>query len=519
MLWDFRDRLVMTRRQAVDADDDDGQQRQGERTYYVYDASGQRVRKVTELADGRLKDERVYLGAYELYRRYDGNPVVRETLPVSDGTQQFASVETRVEGDEPRVPQQLVRYQFGNHLGSAVLELDGGGDIISYEEYYPYGCTSYQAVRNQRETPNRYRYTGKERDEESGLYYHGARYYAPWLCRWTSADPLGLVGGINLYRFAAANPIRFTDPTGYQPRVLALGRRTIEHPLTGEQIPHTPQVVQNAANNPYLDPRTTVVTFNDLLQRRGEVLDEWRRVVGQGLPPGSTGLQSGELLQRFLEGVTTIHFTTTGVDVFADTHTSAELRGVIAYLSEGRNLDQDVFFQEGANVSRIPAGTSIVEGAELPERIAAHLPPSFRLPPRPLPPTTPRTPPTNRPPPQSPPPAGRQLSGVASDTAAEVAEEVTESAGRRLATGLGRLAGRAARIVPFLGFGATLLTFDPNDLYNLSDNALGEAILGEHPLALIRDVAAAHSAVVNLLSIAIEPIVQAGLENQFVVSY
>jgi uncharacterized protein RhaS with RHS repeats len=89
----------------------------------------------------------------------------------------------RTQGNEPGVPQQLIRYQFGNHLGSASLELDDQAQIISYEEYTPYGSTSYQAVRSQTETPKRYRYTGKERDEESGLYYHGARYYAPWLGR------------------------------------------------------------------------------------------------------------------------------------------------------------------------------------------------------------------------------------------------------------------------------------------------------------------------------------------------
>ena len=66
-------------------------------------------------------------------------------------------------------PAQLIRYQFGNHLGSASLELDDQAQIISYEEYYPYGSTSYQAVRSQTEAPKRYRYTGKERDEETGL--------------------------------------------------------------------------------------------------------------------------------------------------------------------------------------------------------------------------------------------------------------------------------------------------------------------------------------------------------------
>jgi RHS repeat-associated protein len=131
-----------------------------------------------------------------------------------DDKQRIALVETRTAGTEIGVPMQLIRFQFGNHLGSAALELDDGAQIISYEEYTPYGSTSYQAVRSQTETPKRYRYTGKERDDESGLYYHVARYYAPWLGRWTSCDPLGLADGLNLYRYVRANPVVFLDPSG-----------------------------------------------------------------------------------------------------------------------------------------------------------------------------------------------------------------------------------------------------------------------------------------------------------------
>jgi RHS repeat-associated protein len=108
----------------------------------------------------------------------------------------------------------VVRYQFGNLLGSASLELDDHADIISYEEYTPYGGTSFQAVRSQTETPKRYRFSGKERDDESGLYYHGARYYAPWLGRWVSADPVGIADGVCLYAYAGGNPVKFVDPTG-----------------------------------------------------------------------------------------------------------------------------------------------------------------------------------------------------------------------------------------------------------------------------------------------------------------
>src|SRR5258708_5211715 len=63
------------------------------------------------------------------------------------------------------LPVTTVRYQFGNHLGTACLELDENADVITYEEYYPYGSTSYQAGRTLAEVSlKRYRYIGKERD-------------------------------------------------------------------------------------------------------------------------------------------------------------------------------------------------------------------------------------------------------------------------------------------------------------------------------------------------------------------
>lgn len=216
MLWDFNDQLKMTQRQKVNDEDVDGVQRHGERSWYVYDAGGQRVRKVSELKTGQVREERIYLGGFEIYRKYGADPLVRETLHITDDKQRIALVETRVRGNETGVPHQLVRYQFSNHLGSASLELDGQSRIIAYEEYAPYGSSTYQAVRSHTETPKRYRYTGKERDEESGLYYHGARYYAPWLGRWVSADPAGLVDGSNLYHYASDSPVCFIDPGGTQ---------------------------------------------------------------------------------------------------------------------------------------------------------------------------------------------------------------------------------------------------------------------------------------------------------------
>ena len=219
MQWDFNDQLRMTQRQTVNAGDADGVAHRGERTWYVYDATGQRVRKVTERADGRIRHERVYLDGFEVYRRYGRNPLVRETLHVMGGEQRVALVETRTQG-EGAEPRRLVRYQLGNHLGSVALELDEAAQIISYEEYTPYGSTSYQAVREGIEAPKRYRYTGMERDEESGLNYHTARYYAPWLGRWTSCDPAKEREYDNGYIYSFLNPLILTDKNGKNPSFL-----------------------------------------------------------------------------------------------------------------------------------------------------------------------------------------------------------------------------------------------------------------------------------------------------------
>jgi RHS repeat-associated protein len=215
MDWDIKDQLHAIQQQVVN----DGP---GERTYYVYDAAGQRARKVTERASGAKKQERIYLSGLEVYREYSGDggavALERETLHVLDDNRRVAMVETKtadVDAPANTLPSTLIRYQFDNHLGSASLELDDGGALISYEEFYPYGSTSYQAGRSAAGVSlKRYRYTGKERDDETGLYYHGARYYAPWLGRWASTDPAGLAASANLYAYVGSNPLRAIDRTG-----------------------------------------------------------------------------------------------------------------------------------------------------------------------------------------------------------------------------------------------------------------------------------------------------------------
>ena len=208
MDWDYRDRLIATSRTIGSA---------AETTFYTYDLHGERVRKITESSTGTKKQERIYVGRFEVYREYSGNGTTvsleRETMHVMDDKQRIALVERRTQGTEGEA--LLIRYQMSNHLGTACLELDQAADIISYEEYTPYGSTTYQAVRaGLDKNPKRYRYTGKERDEENGLSYHSARYYASWLGRWTACDPSGISDGLNLYSYVSCRPIVSSDPTG-----------------------------------------------------------------------------------------------------------------------------------------------------------------------------------------------------------------------------------------------------------------------------------------------------------------
>ena len=203
MDWDFKDELRVVNLGG------------GGTAYYVYDAGGQRVRKVIEKNAGTLIEERIYLGGLEVYRKRQNGTVAleRETLHVMDDKQRIALVETRTQGTDDS-PAQLIRYQYGNHLGSASLELDNQAKVISYEEYYPYGSTSYQVVRSQTETAKCYRYTGMERDEETGFNYHRARYYAVWLGRWVSCDPIGMISGANAYTYCDDSPVLKGDPSG-----------------------------------------------------------------------------------------------------------------------------------------------------------------------------------------------------------------------------------------------------------------------------------------------------------------
>jgi RHS repeat-associated protein len=215
MEYNFKDELTAVSQQSVTSGIP-------ETTYYVYDSTGQRVRKITEnsAADGATptkKSERLYIASVEIYRELSGanSGLERTSLHIMDDARRIGMIDTRNDVNDGTATR-TIRYQLTNHLDTASLEVDDNADVINYEEYHPFGTTAYQAVSSDIIVAvKRYRYTGKERDEESGLYYYGARYYLCWLGRWMKPDPTGLRNGLNMYSYVNNKVISFRDPNGF----------------------------------------------------------------------------------------------------------------------------------------------------------------------------------------------------------------------------------------------------------------------------------------------------------------
>ncbi|MBS3049639.1 RHS repeat-associated core domain-containing protein [Enterobacter mori] len=197
----------------------DGVQRaDGENDYehYQYDGQGIRISKVSSrVANGENRTRRretvSYLPGMRLCRyEYEGRTQGRHySLNFPLAGHSAASWLYLEDGTEQ------LRFNCQDSQGSVGVALSAEGDIISREEFYPFGGASLYSARSEGEAEYKYyRYSGKERDNLSGLYDYGFRYYAPWLCRWISPDPLGMVDGPNLYLMVRNNPVTYHDIAG-----------------------------------------------------------------------------------------------------------------------------------------------------------------------------------------------------------------------------------------------------------------------------------------------------------------
>lgn len=180
--------------------------------HYLYDAAGQRVKKLVRKQGGQIEITHYIDGVFE-HHRWGGQSQAGENnhVHVMDDMQRMSLV--RLGDAHPDDRGLAVQFHLGDHLGSSNVVADSGGALVNREEFTPYGETSFGSF-----TKKRYRYTGMERDEENGFTYQGARYCAPWLSRWLNPDPIGLRGGMSLYVYSHGNPIAYVDPSGTDPK-------------------------------------------------------------------------------------------------------------------------------------------------------------------------------------------------------------------------------------------------------------------------------------------------------------
>jgi RHS repeat-associated protein len=162
-------------------------------TTYVYDASGQKLRRTA----GTLTTD--YIGG----RQYDNGTI------------------TFIQTDEGRaLPNGTTAYNYeyslADNLGNSRVTFDTGSGVarqVQQDDYYPFGLDIPRGTIGS--PKNEYLYNKKEFQENLGVYDYGARFYDPVIGRWNTIDPLAEKGRRwSPYNYVINNPIRFIDPDG-----------------------------------------------------------------------------------------------------------------------------------------------------------------------------------------------------------------------------------------------------------------------------------------------------------------
>jgi RHS repeat-associated protein len=174
--------------------------------HYLYDAGGNRVKKLVRNDGGSYTSTSYIDGFYEYLT--DGTDE-QSLSHVMDDKSRIAMV---LEGDMFGDTKPTIRYVIEDRLGNSVNELKYDGANIEKEEYYPFGETSFASYSRKR-----YKYNGKERDEESGFYNYGMRYYNAWTCRFISVDPIkDDYPELTSYQYSSNRPINMIDLDGLE---------------------------------------------------------------------------------------------------------------------------------------------------------------------------------------------------------------------------------------------------------------------------------------------------------------
>jgi len=111
--------------------------------------------------------------------------------------------------------EKSLYYYHSDHLGSTSYVTDRDGKVSQFVAYLPFGESLYEQHSNTKDMP--YLFNGKERDEETGLYYYGSRYYDPWSAVWSGVDPMwSKYPMLSPFVYCANNPVIYVDPTGME---------------------------------------------------------------------------------------------------------------------------------------------------------------------------------------------------------------------------------------------------------------------------------------------------------------
>ncbi|MGC2744270.1 MAG: RHS repeat-associated core domain-containing protein, partial [Candidatus Angelobacter sp.] len=174
-------------------------------TTYTYDGDGERVLK-SNTSTGAAVKRYWYMGD--------------NTLAEDDGTGNLTAEYIYFAGKRVAridLPANTVHYYLSDHLGSTSMVVISSGIPEEESDYSPFG-TEYVITGA---GVNRYKFTGKERDTETGLDYFGKRFYGNWFGRWTSSDPAKFSfkhllnpQKWNRYAYVLNNSLRYFDPDG-----------------------------------------------------------------------------------------------------------------------------------------------------------------------------------------------------------------------------------------------------------------------------------------------------------------
>ncbi len=205
--WNHADQLICYKNQVGVSDPT---------VYTQYDYAGQdRVSKLvrTGTLATPIYERTIYIdGIFEYVKLENGATYEKNYVHIMDDKSRIAEVRINIGAAFPGDIADTITYCLENQIGSSVTRLSTTATVIDLEEYYPFGDSSLRTF-----TYKRYRYVGKERDNESGLYYYGARYYAAWTCRFISVDPLASdYPHLTPYNYAGNKPIGDYDIDGMQ---------------------------------------------------------------------------------------------------------------------------------------------------------------------------------------------------------------------------------------------------------------------------------------------------------------